>query len=311
MYSVVENYTIIAPMEETLASREIYQARIDAAIAFISTHLADDLSLEKLARAASFSPFHFHRVFTTLVDETPHDFVNSVRLEAAANLLTKAPSLSITEVALTCGFSSSAAFARSFKKHFGVTASNYAAQPLPPITVGGRRSHSDGPTGSEERPLAIDVQVEVMPRFHLAYVSNLCGYNLPKICKAWGKLIRWASAHDLITPETRMIGISFDDPLITPEDKCRYYACITVPPTLTFDPSVGLIDIPEGKFAVSHAACDAEEIQVIYRHLFRNWLPESGYQPGDRPSYEIYQATPEMNPEGKFILDICIPIKPL
>ena len=56
MYSVVENYAIIAPMEETLASREIYQARIDAAIAFISTHLADDLSLEKLARAASFSP---------------------------------------------------------------------------------------------------------------------------------------------------------------------------------------------------------------------------------------------------------------
>ena len=41
------------------------------------------------------------------------------------------------------------------------------------------------------------------------------------------------------------------------------------------------------------------------------WLSSSGYQPADAYPYELYHNNHEEHPEGKFIVDICIPVKPL
>lgn len=41
------------------------------------------------------------------------------------------------------------------------------------------------------------------------------------------------------------------------------------------------------------------------------WLPESGYQCDDRPTFELCYNNYNEHPEKKHIIDICIPIKPL
>ena len=69
-------------------SRPIYIERVNAVIDYIETHLADDLSLAALAAVAHFSPYHFHRVFSTLVGETLSRFISRLRIERAATLLT-------------------------------------------------------------------------------------------------------------------------------------------------------------------------------------------------------------------------------
>jgi len=293
-------------MHRDSRSEQIYKSRVDAAIIFINEHLADDLNLERVAQAAHFSPFHFHRIFTMTVGETPHEFMNRVRLEKAANMLVKMGALSITEIALACGFSSSATFARSFKKHFGVTASAYREH--------GAGLSTPAPAAHDrwsEPTVPLDVEIKTMPRFHVACVSNLEGYGLDLIHKAWRTLCRWADVRDLITPEAKMLGISFDDPWITPQDKCRYYACITVPEGMTFDHTVGLMDIEGGKYAVGRLAGQPREIQLAFRFFYGDWLPGSGYQPADLPCYELYHATPDTDPDGNFVVDICIPVTPL
>jgi len=287
-------------------SREIYKARVDAALALINQNLDDDLNLEQLAQAVHFSPFHFHRIFSAVVGETPQQFVNRVRLERAANMLIKNPQDAITEIALDCGFSSSATFARAFKKHFGMTATQYRE------TETQRPVYSALSTAKHHNlVMKIEVEVRRMPALNLAYVSNLEGYDIDLISQAWNQLFRWGEARDLITEETRFLGISFDDPLITPAEKCRYYACITIPEgTPTRDP-IGQMQIPAGKYAVTHVACTAGEIQLVYQYLYRDWLLDSGYQPADQPPYEIYYATPDNHPAGKYVLDVCIPVIPL
>ncbi len=287
-------------------SKQIYKSRVDAAIIFINEHLADDLNLEHVAQAAHFSPFHFHRIFTVTIGETPHEFINRVRLERAANMLVKMESLSITEIALACGFSSSATFARSFKKHFGVTASAYRERGA------GLSAPRPAAYDRESEPTAtLDVEIKTMPRFHVAYVSSLEGYGHDLIREAWEKLCRWADARDLITPEAKMLGISFDDPWITPQDKCRYYACITVPKGVIFDHTVGLMDIEGGKYAVGRLVGQPREIQLAFRFFYGDWLLDSGYQPADLPCYELYYATPGADPAGNYVVDICIPVTPL
>jgi AraC family transcriptional regulator len=293
---------------ESSNSREHYRSRIDQSVAYINENLGGDLDLAQVAGASHFSSYHFHRIFTAALGETPQDFVNRLRLERAANLLWKSPSLSITQVAFSCGFSSSSTFARSFKKHFGITASEYgksaAAGALLPSS----------PTPVPELQIGTffskEIQVKKMPGLHLAYIANYHGYDLEKICQAWARLSRWAAAHNLFTPATQMIGISFDDPLITARDKCRYYACITAPPELKTDRVVGFMELPAGPCIVYRVECSAEQIESIYRYLYACWLPDSGLEPADFPCYEIYYQTPETHPDYKYDMDICIPVTP-
>ncbi|HPQ41968.1 MAG TPA: GyrI-like domain-containing protein [bacterium] len=40
-------------------------------------------------------------------------------------------------------------------------------------------------------------------------------------------------------------------------------------------------------------------------------MPDSGWQPDDRPCFELCLNNPATHPERKHIVDICIPVKPL
>lgn len=157
----------------------------------------------------------------------------------------------------------------------------------------------------------ISVEVKHLPELHLAFVANLDGYNEQSIGKTWDRLCNWAETRDLITPETKYIGISIDNPDITPAHKCRYYACLTIPKDIPADQTVGLLDIAAGKHAVHRFVGLPDEFHATYQALYSQWLPQSGYQPADRPCYEIYYETPETNEYGKFVTDICLPLIPL
>lgn len=287
-------------------SRSIYKARVDAAIMYIHDHLAEDLTLEDLARVAHFSPFHFLRLFSAVVGETPQQFIIRVRLERAANLLVKNLAYSITQIALSCGFSSSATFARSFKKHFGVNANQYRVMEYKPMAPGIFPAELD-----LTRLPAFTPEIRNVEGFNLIYISTLKGYRIDLICKAWNQLFRWASARDLVNQDTRVLGISLDDPLITPLEKCRYYSCISVAGEVATLPPVGFMKLAGSKCVVARVTCSAEQIQGVYMYLYRHWLLDSGYQPADMPPYEIYLVTPENSPEGKFVMDVYIPIVPL
>jgi len=92
-----------------------------------------------------------------------------------------------------------------------------------------------------------------------------------------------------------MFGVGFDNPCITPKDKCRYYACITVPKDVKPPKEFGIIDVPGGKHAVARFVGKGSEIAKPYNELFGLWLPSSGYEPNDFPAYEVYLETPEKN----------------
>ena len=107
------------------AMRAEYVARINRVIDHIEANLGSTLALEDLAEVAAFSPYHFHRIFKSMVGENLGAFIRRRRVEKAASLLLSNPARPITQVALECGFSSPAAFARVFRESFGMSASDW------------------------------------------------------------------------------------------------------------------------------------------------------------------------------------------
>ena len=62
-----------------------YRQRILRVQMHIQDNLDADLSLDRLARIAHFSPYHFHRVFRGVVDEGVHEYVRRLRLESSGD----------------------------------------------------------------------------------------------------------------------------------------------------------------------------------------------------------------------------------
>jgi AraC family transcriptional regulator len=66
----------------------------------------------------------------------------------------------------------------------------------------------------------------------------------------WSKLIHFLKSNDLLLPDTRFIGLSFDDPNVTNPNQCRFYACASVQKEIMPTCEFGTIRLPQGKYAV-------------------------------------------------------------
>lgn len=89
---------------------------------FIETHLDQPLTLAVLAQEAALSEFHFARMFRHTTGEAPHQFVMRRRMDRARMLLER-PDLTLTDIALQCGYHSSAHFSHRFRQVYGMTPS--------------------------------------------------------------------------------------------------------------------------------------------------------------------------------------------
>jgi len=56
---------------------------------------------------------------------------------------------------------------------------------------------------------------------------------------------------------------------------------------------------------------NGDEFEAAGNALCGGWLPDSVYQPDDRPSFELCLNDCSEHPEDKHIVEICIPVKPL
>ena len=79
---------------------EEYIKRINSILAYIDTNLSADLSLETIAKLAFYSPFHFHRLFKSITNETLNGYVTRKRIEKTASILIHKKEISISELVL-------------------------------------------------------------------------------------------------------------------------------------------------------------------------------------------------------------------
>jgi transcriptional regulator GlxA family with amidase domain len=111
------------PQRASLAERYgTVNSHVLSAIEAMETHVANPLELKALAKISGTSPRQLTRLFLANVGATPIAFGRTIRLEKARNLLQTA-ALSISDIALMTGFSSSAHFSSSYSTKYGIAPS--------------------------------------------------------------------------------------------------------------------------------------------------------------------------------------------
>lgn len=295
--------------------RNLYIQRINTVLNTVVANVDGDLSLERLAQVAGFSPFHFHRIFKNIVGETLNNFVWRVRLERAAILLRGNHNLSISDAAFTCGFTSLAGFSRAFKKHYHINPSQWnRTDALQNSNL--NQTSGDYPNYTVEKLNTCGSNYRVtfrqMPAQRLAYIRVDDSYSdFDRIIEAYHDLLNWYEAHGRRLSEAVLYGMSQDDPDITPNAKCRFDWCIQIPQTWQGNERVSIRHFPACFVAVISMKGNIAEEARILDYLWKCWLPRSRYQPANLPSMEIYKRLPHETNWETYVMDCAIPILPL
>ena len=66
-----------------------------------------------------------------------------------------------------------------------------------------------------------------------------------------------------------------------------------------------------GLYATARVRVLIQDYAAQWDALVADWLPGSGYQPDHRPGMEFYLNNPDTDPEGKYHIEMCLPVRPL
>ena len=298
-----------------------YKNRIDRVVDYIQANLESELTVKELAGIACFSQFHFSRIFKVHMGESVYRFVRRLRLEKAAWILALRPGMAVTQVALMCGFATPSAFAKSFRAHFRISATQWRQQSQRDF----RERQAQARAGCCRISFAAGapvwtfhrkggecrVTLEQMPRLKLAYLRYVGRYQEDELLfdDLYGRLFQWAIPRGFLNETPVRFNIFHDNPHITPGKRLRVMTAIPVPESVRNSDTVGLSTLSGGTYGVCRMQLRKGEFVKAWEWLFTAWLARSGCELDDREMFERYLSERITDGQRVFDVDLCIPVR--
>jgi len=288
-----------------------YTQRVNRVIDYLRGNLNRPVKLEELANVACFSEYHFHRIFGAVSGETLKTFTNRLRLEKAARLL-RYSDRNLTEIALDCGFSSSATFSRAFRSGYDTSPSQFRKSgEIKKSKI--RKDLYSGqeyllPMSAEEKRAAFPVRLIDLPERQVAYIRVMNAFEMDRVLAALKTMIEWAKSQDIFLQGT-LFGMSVDDPHVTPKPLYRYEVCFASPFPFECIEGMSKLTMPAMRYAATRVSGDIRKVATATDYLFRGWLIHSDYEPEHAPGLEIFLDKENAMDWSHFELDLCIPIR--
>ena len=161
----------------------------------------------------------------------------------------------------------------------------------------------------------MSLEIKTFPPVRLAYMRYTGPYGHPDIAMHWQRFGAWCEQQGLMQPRRKMYGISLDNPMLTPPDKCRYDLAIEVDKKFKVpDPASLGVDLQQydgGRYACTSFTGTALQIGPAWMAVFGQALVMSGLQREDKPTMEVYLEDFELDPNTfAFSCLLCVPVKP-
>ncbi len=152
----------------------------------------------------------------------------------------------------------------------------------------------------------LKIKVTELPEMHLAAVMSL---GIAHVEPSFNLLIDWAQAKKLFPQENvKMLSVYHDSFKVTPPDKVRIHTCMLLnEPLQRQEGEVFSETIETGKFIVGSGEVTLADFEKCWVSLFL-WMNENSYSMRKAFPFEMYHTNFKEHPEGKMIVDFCIPI---
>ncbi|RUS49226.1 helix-turn-helix domain-containing protein [Cohnella sp. AR92] len=274
------------------------------AIELMESRMEGKTDIEELAREAYSSPFHFQRMFHMLTGFTVAEYIRRRKLTLAAQELAVGSS-KVLDVALKYGYESPESFSKAFRKAHGISPSE-ARDEGAALKAFPRLSFHLSLKGVQD----MDYRIVEKPAFRTLgkkfSTTTAGGQNLTDITRFWqdagadgtiGKVVQASPGKDLlgICGNMDLANERFDywiaaENADRPADQ-ELQELLIPAATWAIFPSVG---------PMPHA------IQNVWRRVFEEWFPSTGYTHAEGPELEVYPEGDTSSPDYR--CEVWVPI---
>jgi DNA gyrase inhibitor GyrI len=192
--------------------------------------------------------------------------------------------------------------------------------------------HTEEELAQWKRASGVRVRVEPSGEFCFVYRSVFSAHANPGLVEQYHAMQEWLKTRGTNAAGVVFVGMSQDDPAITPPEKSRYDlgiafgrgadgllgtivrsrngARLAEPPSRAECAEAGLIvrDFKSRELAVMRCAGDLGHVLRAWQYLYRIWLPSSAFEAADWPAMEMFVRLPEEIGWNTFEMEIAIPV---
>jgi AraC family transcriptional regulator len=281
-------------------TKSIYFERINKVLVYIDSNLGEKMDLEMLAEIAHFSPFHFHKIMRAYLRESLGSYIIRVRLDTSVSLLLYSTG-PISDIAYRIGYDTPAAFTKAFQKRFGTSPSDYRQN------KGSLRLENVQLSTFNSKMMNLKPKIKEIKPIPVIYIHSIGNYD--NVGPSWDRLMKFMKEKKLFSFSMDFIGVSYDDPTVTEQEKLRYDACVRVHKEVKPEGEVGYKVLDGGNYAIFRHKGPYEGLSNTYDQIYLNWLPDSGYDLRDTPPLEFYLNDPGRTKPENLKTDIYVPVK--
>lgn len=280
----------------------------------IEDNVSYDVNIKNLSQLYSLSPWHFQRLFKSVVGSSLGQYTRGRRLSIAANMLLETD-LSILDIAVNVGFSTHESFTRSFKDYFNYTPKDFRLH-KPKVIINKKPILNEDllehiTTGISLEPKIIELPEQFVVGMETKIPSPFVERN--KICEYVATF--WYS---LFEEEKRIkhkishtyYALSISKSGDFTEDELTYIAGVPVTKVETIPTQMKVYRIPKQKVAVFDIKTniDAETAQKTVDYIYGYWIPTSKYNRGKGADYELFENVVDFT-TGEFSTKYVVPIE--
>jgi AraC family transcriptional regulator len=150
------------------------------------------------------------------------------------------------------------------------------------------------------------IEVKTLEPLRVAYLRQVGPYH--GAYRVWQDFRTRLKPDGLPRTDSLCIGVPMDNPQITPQEKLRYDACVTVEENYVPRKPVRVRTLAGGDYVVARN-CPIGAIAKGYEKLFRSWLPKSGRKVRKAPSLLVAVNIPGGMPPAFGFTDIYVPLE--
>jgi AraC family transcriptional regulator len=259
--------------------------RLNESVSYIEAHLTDEIDLDRVARIACCSTFHFQRMFSYIADVPLAEYIRRRKMTLAAFDL-QSGNEKIIDIALKYGYDSPTSFNRAFQSIHGIAPSaakskGVKLKAFPSISF---KLSIKGDTEMNYRIETKEAFKIVGVKEHYAMAVEECFESVPLF---WQKSAQSGIISDLCTLMNKepygILGVS------TCMDGQEFDYYIAVATDKQTPDSMAEYIVPECTWAVFESiGAMPTAIQELQKRILTEWLPTSGYEYANAPDIEVY-----------------------
>lgn len=260
-------------------------SKMNEALQYIEENLTGEIKVEEAAKKAVCSSFNFQRMFSYMAEVSLADYVRRRRLTMAAmELLTT--DAKVIDVAIKYGYESPVSFARAFYAMHGMNPSE-VKKPGVKIKAYSRISFEITIKGVE----AMNYYVKELEPFRLIgykeRLSMVDGKNFERIPKIWDEISDDGRYEKLLSLNDNKALFCLGVCANGTDKEFDYYVATGSERSLL--EGMSELMVPAATYVIFECVGKMPQgQQKVWKRIFTEWFPQSGYELTDGPQIEWY-----------------------